>query len=238
MGLPLYLALAAPELSAASTLPKHLAYMACHFSSFNNGLSNFPQTLPEGSMLILNDSTPALAHDPLLISRQLAEATERLHCCCVLLDFQRPANDLTFQIAEAAISALSCPVAVSEQYAIHLKCPVFLSALPADCSLKEHLKNWQDRKIYLEAALDASAIIVDRSGSRRSFANRCDPAHLPHRSQQLHCHYKMEVAPEQVCFTLQRTGEDLKELLAEAEKLGVVGAVGLYQELGTEFHCN
>lgn len=238
MVLPLYLALTAPELSAASALPKHLAYMACHFSPYSAGLSNFPQALPAGSMLILNDSTPALAHDPLLIGVQLAEAAERLQCSCVLLDLQRPFSDLTFRIAEAVISAVSCPVAVSEGYAAQLTCPVFLSAPPVGISLQAHLKNWQDREIWLEAALGTTVITVEKSGSRTAPAETCDPALLPHRSEKLHCHYKTEIEPEQVCFTLQRTEDDLKELLSDADALGVVGAVGLYQELGAEFHCN
>ena len=238
MVLPLYLAMTGPELSAASVFPAHLAYMACHFSPYSTGLSNFPQALPEGSMLILNDSNPPRGHDPELIGKQLAESAEMLQCSCVLLDLQRPVNDLTFQIAEAAVSAVSCPVAVSEGYAAQLKCPIFLSACPPDITLKEHLKNWQDREIWLEAAPSATRITVDKAGSRLAPDSPCDPAFLPHRSEPLHCHYKIEVTPEQVCFTLQRTAEDLKELLTEGENLGVVGAVGLYQELGTEFHCN
>lgn len=238
MPLPLYLALTAPELSAAGALPEHLAYMACHFSPYSAGLSNFPQALPTGSMLILNDSTPAFVHDPLLIGTQLAEAAEHLQCSCVLLDLQRPVNDLTFRIAEAVISAVSCPVAVSEGYAAQLKCPVFLSACPPGVPLKEHFKNWPARDIWLEVALGTTVITVERSGSRQAPANPCDPAHLPHRSQHLHCHYKTEIQPEQVCFTLQRTENDVQELLAEAETLGVSGAVGLYQELGAAFHCN
>lgn len=238
MALPLYLALTAPELFAAGTLPKHLAYMACHFSHCGAGLSNFPQALPEGSMLILNDSTPALQHDPLLIGNQLAEAAERLQCSCVLLDLQRPVNGLTLQIAEAAVLALSCPVAVSEGYAAQLKCPVFLSACRPDISLREYLKNWQGREIWLETALSTTLITVDKVGSRLAPEHPCDPTLLPHRSERLHCHYKIESKPEQVRFTLQRTQEDLKELLAEAEALGIVGAVGLYQELAADFHCN
>lgn len=238
MALPLYLAMTVPELSGAAALPRHLAYMACHFSGYSPGLSNFPPSLPEGSILILNDSTPADHHDPQLVARQFTETAEMLACSCLLLDLQRPANDLAFQVAKAVISAASCPVAVSEQYAAQLNCPVFLSAPPLDMPLREHLKSWQDRMIWLEAAQETITITVDRSGSKRAFAPPCDPAKLPHQSDTLHCHYKTEIEPEQVCFTLQRTADDLTELLAEAEGFGVVGAVGLYQELGTDFDCN
>lgn len=232
MPLPLYLALTAPELSTAGALPRHLAYMACHFSPYSTGLSNIPQCLPSGSMLILNDETPVEGHDPELIGRQLVEVSENLHCSCILLDLQRPFGDVTCRIAEAILLNASCPVAVSESYATQLKCPVFLSAPPADRLLREYLEPWQAREIWLEAALDAKSITVDKSGSRTAPAAPCDSSLLPHRSEQLYCHYKIEPEPEQVCFTLQRTQEDLKDLLAEAESLGVVGAVGLYQELG------
>ena len=130
MPLPLYLALTAPELSATEELPKHLAYMACHFSPYGSGLSNFPQNLPEGSMLILNDSTPTGGHDPQLIGKQLAEGSQQLGCSHILLDLQRPVDELTYRIADAIVSAVSCPVAVSEGYAPQLNCPVFLSAPP------------------------------------------------------------------------------------------------------------
>ena len=45
MGLPLYLAMTAAELSAAEALPRKMAYMACHFSLYGTGLSNIPEQL-------------------------------------------------------------------------------------------------------------------------------------------------------------------------------------------------
>ena len=233
MPLPLYLALTAPEISAANPLPEHLAYMACHFSSSNMGLSNFPLTLPEGSMLILNDSTPAGGHDPELISRQVSQIVEQFGCRSVLLDFQRKKDDQICRIIQAIIRDISCPVAVSEIYATQLNCPVFLSAVPADRPLKEWLRPWEGRDIWLEAALDASVITLDKSGSSMSPCAPCDPDVLPYCANTLHCHYKIEIAPEQVQFTLQRTQEDLNKLLLEAQTLGVAVAVGLYQELGS-----
>lgn len=238
MALPLYLALTAPELSAAGTLPKFPAYMACHFSSYSTGISNYPPALPEGSMLILNDSIPPAGHDPALIARQLSEAVRFFKCSCVLLDLQRPFNELTDKIADAVISGLSCPVAVSEGYAKNKDRAVFLSVPPASSSLQAHIAPWKGRSIWLEIAPDARTVTVDRSGSRTAPAPICEPALLPHRSEPLHCHYKTDVSREQICFTLQRTADDLKGLLFEAEGLGIAGAVGLYQELGAIFHCN
>lgn len=210
--------------------------MSCHFSPCNTGLSNFPQSLPEGAMLILNDSTPANGHDPELIGRQLAEICEMWKCSYVLLDLQRPVNGLTCQIAAAVFSSVSCPVAISEGYADQLACPVFLSAPPVDRPLAQWLHPWQGREIWLEAALDATVITLQKTGSTRGQASPCDPSLLPHRSEQLHCHYRIDAKPEQICFTLQRLPGDLAALMKEAEALGVAGAVGLYQELGLFFH--
>ena len=186
-------------------------------------------------MLILNDSTPARGHDPKLIGRQTSEIAGQFGCSSILLDFQRPDNVLTCQIVESILTAVSCPVAVSEGYAKQFSCPVFLSAPPADRLLKQWLSPWKDREIWLEAALDARTVALDKTGSRVHPAAPCDPDLLPHRSEQLHCHYKTEIAPEQVLFTMQRTKEDLKAQLQEAENLGVTMAVGLYQELGSPF---
>ena len=238
MGLPLYLALTGPELNAAAELPKHLAYMACHFSSYGGGLSNFPASLPSGSMLIVNDSTPADRHDPILICRQLEDFSNQWNIGSILLDFQRPENEETYQITKAILSGLSCPVIVSDIYAKELACPVFLPPVPADYSLSRWISPWKGREIWLEAALDAKAITVNKDGSCQAPVNPPAASPLPHWDKKLHCHYKIETQPDQVLFTLQRTEDDLTELLQEAEDLSVAGAVGLYQELGHKMHCN
>ena len=53
-----------------------------------------------------------------------------------------------------------------------------------------------------------------------------------HREETLFCHYCVDMEENAARFTLWRTREDLGNLMAEAEKLGVSTAVGLYQELG------
>lgn len=239
MGLPLYLAMTAPELFATNPLPEKLAYMACCFSPYNSGLSNIPPSLPPASMLILNDSTPAGEHDPVLIGRQLCQLIDALQCSCVLLDFQRPANEQTYKIAQEVLSCLSCPVAVSEEYAENLNCAVFLSSLPLGKSLETYLSKWKNREVWLEIAPDSVVTTVDSSGSSTVRCIPYDPALLPHYCDALHCHYKIEPAVNAVYFTLQRLNQDLAALLQEAENLGVTKAVGLYQELGfsSEFHC-
>lgn len=231
MPIPLYLSMTAQEISAAAKLPEQLAYMACHFSLYGSGLSNFPQYLPENTMIILNDFTPPDGHEPPLVADQLAALSEKFHSPFVLLDLQRPENPLTLSIAKAILSAVPCPVIVSDVYAKDLQCPVFLSAIACHQGLQSHIRPWSGREIWLEISRDARIITVDRSGSRQCVCLPGDPDLLPHREQKLHCHYRIESEQDLFRFTLQRTAEDLTELLLEAEELGVVGAIGLYQEL-------
>ncbi len=232
--MPLYLALTPPELSTVKDYPQNLAYMACHFSPYSSGLINLPADLPIDSILILNDSTPAEGHDPKTVAFQLAEAAEKLQCHGVLLDFERPENPLAGQIAEAILHTLPCPVAVSEKYARTLPCAVFLSAPPPERTLSQWLSPWDGREIWLEAAISAVVMTLTQDGCCvLPTVYNADP--LPHRCEVLHCHYKTDILPQKVQFTLHRTPEDLKGLLEEAENLGVTLGVGLYQELGFPF---
>lgn len=232
MALPLYLAMTASEIFCAAELPPKCAYMACHFSPYGTGLSNFPQALPKGSLLIVNDRTPVLGHDPALIAAQLSETVAEWEADGVLLDFQRPGSALTAQIAESILTALSCPVCVSEHYARELNCPVFLPPCPLNRPLTDYIAPWQGRELWLEAALDTQVITVTPTGSRIS--QDCTARDNPflHEELLLHCHYSIETDDDQIRFTLNRTEEDLSALLQEAEALNIRRAVGLYQELG------
>ena len=153
MALPLYLALTAAEM-AGNPHPDNLTYMACHFSSGGKGLSNLPNVLPPGAILILDDSTPMDGHDPDLIGKQLKDLVQKFRCESLLLDFQRPKNNEQQALAKMLSSTLPCPVGVSEPYAKGLSCPVFLPPVPPDMSPSRHLAPWQGREIWLEAALD------------------------------------------------------------------------------------
>ena len=165
MVLPLYLALSASEFSSTSSLPEHCCYMACHFSPYTEGISNVPDSLPEGSILILNDRMPCQGHSADLVARQLANAAERLRCESVLLDFQRPPDEESFAMIETIMGALPCPAAVTEAFAFNLSCPVFLSPSPLHTPLAAHLAPWHGREIWLEAALCQERITVTGDGS-------------------------------------------------------------------------
>lgn len=231
---PFYLAMTAAEFHRSSVISQPVAWMACHFSCYGTGLSNLPTSLPQDSMLIVNDRTPVCGHDSRLIVEQLAEAVDRLHPECILLDFQRPNYPETATIAKAIVSQLACPVGVAEGYADTLDCPVFLPPPPLDQPLKFHLQPWEHREIWLEAALDKTTITVTEDGSTFSSGVFSPDLDNSFREESLFCHYRVETTDTSAQFHLFRTREDLSSLLETAESLGVTRAVGLYQELSQQ----
>lgn len=215
----------------ANAVPRKKAYMACHFSPWGPGLSNGPRALPQGSMLILDDSTPAAGHDPETVLRELGALAEEFRAEAVLLDFQRTENPLQAEIAEALAEGLPCPVGIPPDYAKHGKAAVFLPPPPPDTALPDYLAPWQGREIWLEAGLTAEILTLTEQGCRREEAGE----HFPEgfADQALCCHYKITEIPEGFRFHLWRTPEDLKAMLRKAGELGVTRSVGLYQELGS-----
>ena len=92
-----FLAMTAAEIQGTETLPPKTAWMACHFSPYSTGLSNLPKALPPGSMVILDDITPIHGHDAEAIAAQLRSRLEEIECSGVLLDFQRPGNQVSWR---------------------------------------------------------------------------------------------------------------------------------------------
>ena len=124
MTFPLTMAMTGAEFSACSFMSKHCAWMACHYSCYTTGLSNCPDTLPAGSMLIVNDRTPPQGHDPERIAKQLSQMQTQLKFDTLLLDFQRPDLPENAAVAEAVTKELSCPVGITPLYAKELPCCV------------------------------------------------------------------------------------------------------------------
>lgn len=234
MAFSCYLAMTAAEFRANPVLPPEIAWMACHFSSYGTGLSNCPEALPKGAMVILNDRTPVHGHDPALIAAELKEIVELQPVSAVLLDFQRPGSEETAAIAKAVVGALPCPTAVSDLYAKGLDCPVFLPPPPLHCPLEAHLAPWAGREIWLEAALDAEAITVTANGTQFTPLSPGDLPDTGHVEETLHCRYQIAQMQDRIRFSLFRTPEMLRSLLHAAESLGVTQAVGLFQELGDQ----
>ena len=233
MTLPLYLAMTNAEISANRLHSGRCAYMACHFSPYDKGLSNFPKIFPEGSMLIVNDQMPPQGHDPARIGRQLSQWVSDHRADCVLLDLQRPGNEETRQIVSEILACCPCPVGVSHPYAKGYDCPVFLPATPLNHTLADHLQPWQGREIWLEIALDRLSITVDSSGSQFQAVPFDNDTVFPHKDEALHCAYQIALSHSSARFTLQRTPENLNALMQEAAHQGVCKAIGLYQELAS-----
>ena len=231
MAVKRYLAMTAAEFAAAEELPAGIAWMACHFSPYGTGLSNLPSSLPAGSLLILNDRIPFRGHDPARIASQLHQAVEAMDCAGILLDFQKPDIEALAELSEHLVTALPCPVAVSDSYGENLNGPVFLSPCPHHTHLQEHIAPWQGRELWLDWAGDAETITLTRDGSAIFPVPLGEFPQGGHRDEQLHCHYSIENGLDSARFTLWRTRDDLEELAREAEELGIQTLVGLYQEL-------
>ena len=228
MALPIYLAMTAWEMANRET-PGHCGWMACHFSPYSPGLSNIPRQLPEDSLLIVNDRIPNWGHDPNLITAQLQETVEKLKPRGILWDLQRPYEAETAKIVQAA-SSLSCPMAVTEPYAKDLSGAVFLPPVPPNRTLEQHISQWANRDIWLEAACTGLTMTLTKDGctGNPGAEYRAEPVFS---DDALHCRYCFEVQQAQAVFSLWREKEDISALLEEAGKMGVTLAVGLYQEL-------
>lgn len=232
MAIPRYLAMTAAEFDNADTLPRHTAWMACHFSCYGTGLSNLPTQLPEDAMVIVNDRTPVMGHDPQRILQQLMQLWENLKPKYFLLDLQRTGETLSLDIARLLVKNLPCPVGVTEHYARELNCPVFLPPPPLHIPLKQHLAPWKDREVWLETATEAEQITVTQEGSQFESA-RFEKLDEPIFGEEtLHCRYHIRLTENAAMFELERRKEELETLLAEAETKGVSVSVGLYQQLG------
>lgn len=225
-----YLAMTAAEMAGNSSFPRHAAWMACHFSPSGVGLSNLPNWLPPGCLLILDDSTPIHDHAPERIASELIACMERLQCVGLLLDFQRPGIEQTRKLAEYLCGAFSFPVVVSDVYAAELDCGVFVPPIPPDEAMVSRLARWRGREVWLDTTMEGLEIVLTEKGAKST--------PLPHQKypdcgledRTLHCHYQISLKENSAVFTLWRTKSDISTQLEEAEALGVTAAVGLYQE--------
>ena len=229
MQIPCYLALTAAEFIKAETLPEKCAYMACHFSCYGTGLSNLPQSLPAGSIIILNDRTPADRHDPQEILSQMQALVEQHKPSGVLLDFQRPGVSLTQEVSCILADSLPCPVAVTLPYAQALSCPIFLAPPPLHKPLKDYLAPYQDRELWLELAEEAARYIINSEGCVIEEAKDTSLPEPVFADEAAFCRYHIEVKEDWAEFTLQRTVKELADMLSS--DCNITKAVGLYQQL-------
>ncbi len=223
-----YLAMTVAEIRCFGPVPEALAWLACHFSPYGQGLSNLPRQLPEGSLLILDDITPIHGHDPQVITRQLRECVEVLGCSGVLLDFQRPGYPEASALAQVLCQSLPCPVGVSHLYGRGLACPVFLPPLPCESTLSEALSPWTGREIWLDTGTESVLVTVTEQGSAWELLPY--PPEDGFCDKDLHCHYLVQEEENSLKFLLWRTNEDRLSLLEEAQGVGIQTAIGLWQE--------
>ena len=230
MAIRQYLAMTAAEMTFSSPLPRHAAWMACHFSPYSTGLTNLPEKLPLESLLILNDRTPIHGHEPERVFMELEQVLHRFHCPGLLIDFQNPPTQEALALTAYLAERLDVPMAAPGEYAGECRA-VFLPPVPTDTAPGDYLRNWKDKEIWLEAALEGQDILLTTDGAVYRPNRHQDAAHI-HEEARLHCHYSIEDTPQGILFHTWRTREDLQHLLQEAESFGVTQAIGLYQELG------
>lgn len=231
MDINCYLAMTAAEYFSADTLPNKVAWMACHFASYGTGISNKPYSLPPGSMLILNDRIPPRNHDPIQISEEMNHLINKYGCSSVLLDFQEHNNNELKSIAAYLSENLTVPVGIAEEYAKDLNCCVFLNAPALQKDLSETIKVWSGRKLWLEIAPEAEEYIITEAGSKVTPSECCECDDTWHKDKSLHCSYSYQLTGDHAHLNIQRSFEDLKELMEEAGTIGVEQFVGLYQQL-------
>lgn len=225
-----YLALTASEFTSAADFPSHCAWMACHFSPYGTGLSNLPCSLPENSLLTLNDRISFQEHNPERIREQLIQAASTLKCSAVLLDFQQENSRELKELAAYLSSGLPCPTVVSDSYADGLDCPVFLGPCPHHIALPDHTAPWHNRELWLDLAMNAEIIFLTDTGASIHDMPWGEIPEGGFADTPLHCHYAMETGKDSARFRLWRTQEDLQALKDAAITLGIRNFVGLYQE--------
>lgn len=227
-----YLAMTEFDLRRCTAAPAVYAWMACHFSSGNTGLSNLPSQLPDNALLMIDDSIPPQGHDPLLIARQTADIVSRFSVGGVILDFQRLFLPELNEIAHKVQQAVSCPCAVTAEYAQDWDGAVLLPPVPLQQQISSYLSPWKGKTIYLELDREKLSMVLTKQGCALHPTEDClqEPIFT---DSELFCHYSIQLTEDSAVFTLERTWEDLCQMLDEGKKYGVAGAVGLYQEFGS-----
>lgn len=230
MAIQRFLALTEAEMGGISQIPEKIAWMGCHFSPDSPEITRPPNVLPPGSLLVLDDRVPLQHSEMDLVCRQLCDFASEYGSPALLLDFQRPKTALTEALVDLLASSL--PVILPPEYAAGTDCAVFLPPVPPDVPIEHYIFPWNGRKIWLELALDGKNMTISSAGCTARSLLFAAPEPDCLRDQRLHCHYHVRLSEEQVQFNLWRSREDVEDLIREAEKLGVAGCVGLWQELG------
>jgi len=228
MGIRLYLAMTREELTHCPALPEHPGWMACHFSPYGRGLTDLPEKLPPGALLLCDDRIPILHHDEALVARQLAETAARLHCGGILLDFQQPGCE---KIAARLEELSPCPVAVPPAYAAHSKGPVLLPPPKLWEPVEKAASGWKGRELWMEWAPQAVQITVTAQGSAVSVLDKAPETQKgDFYDEALCCRYRLALAQTHAVFLLWDDAETLARKQGATEQAGITTLVGLYQQ--------
>ena len=230
MGATQYLVMTLPEIRAASSLPERVAYLGLHFSPSADNLAGFPERLPGGSLLLLDDRVPPTRHTPEKILPRLQELVESTGCAGVYLDFQQPDHPETGAFAQRIAEALPVTVGVSCLYARALSCPVVLPPFPLDRSPREVPAPWAGREIWAEQGPDALLMTLDAAGCHSSPAVPGDPAGS-FFSPALTCRYRIRTFPDHGEFLLWRDGTTLPRQAEILGELGITRILTPYREV-------
>lgn len=229
MALPVYLAMTGSEFTSCCPGNYFPAWMACHFSPYSGGLSNFPPTLPQNSLLIINDLIPPNGHNKDVITKQLLQLLDYGRIQKVLLDFQRQKSEELAALTAQIIHTLPCPVGVTWQYADGNECPILVPPIDPLVASENELKKYNDRELWLELSYSPKTVRVTGKGAVFSDGiSSC--ASAEHQEASLHCHYKIALQSEAILFSLYRTTDDLLSLLNASQSHNVTCGIGLYQE--------
>ena len=201
MGLPHYLAMTPEEFTRIAPLPDKPAWMSCRFSPQDQHLIHIPSQLPAGSILIIDDAFDLI--DPNLdeIIQSLKHLFPALHG--VLLDFQKPNNEVIPQLAHILSQQLPCPVGLSSLYAKEWEGPVFLPPVPLHLPIEEHLAPYAHQELWLDTSPESEQIHVTSAGIHYS-PTAVDKSAFLHKDSILHCHYGIEIREDEICFHLYK----------------------------------
>ena len=228
MEIPHYLALSAAEFAFANPLPEHIAWMSCRFSPYGRGLINLPDTLPPGSVCILDDSTPINNHDLRRIADELENTLSRCTCLGLLLDFQRANRPEQAELVSVLTEVLSFPIAAPPQYAMAENI-LFLPPVPAEDTPEKYLTPWKGRRIWLDTGMSSAVLTLNESGCRVDYPGEISPQSWRQDAETASA-YHIRKIPGAIECTLCRIRESLPSLLEKCSAHGVELAIGLWQE--------
>lgn len=155
MPISIYEAVTAGDCAERDAPKAHAAWMAAHFSAAGTGVSNLPQHLPPGSLLILDDQIPWQNHDAQRICQELLQAVADLACSGILLDFEREPCPQTRSFCALLCTYCqqhSIPLGMPPAYGLSLPVALFLPPLPCWPGPKTVLQPFSGRELWMDAA--------------------------------------------------------------------------------------